>query len=73
MSSEKNHLLNGHRGKIAGGFIGLITALFFVIFGFWQGLFIIFLVVAGTFLGSRVELCSEFKNFLSGLWRGRER
>ena len=73
MSGEKNHLLNEHRGRIVGGLIGLITALIFVIFGFWQGLFIIFLVLAGTFLGSRVELRSEFKNFLSGLWHGRKR
>lgn len=73
MSSEKNNLLNEHKGKITGGLIGLITALLFVIFGFWQGLFIIFFVLAGTFLGSRVELHSEFKNFLNRLWHGRER
>ena len=73
MRGENNDLFNEHGGKIAGSFIGLLLALLFVIFGFWQGILIIAFILVGAFLGSRMELCGEIKNLLNGLWHGRER
>ncbi|MEW5922037.1 MAG: DUF2273 domain-containing protein [Bacillota bacterium] len=73
MNGDSNDFVNEHRGKIAGGLIGLILALLFVIFGFWKAFFIITFVLAGAFIGSRAELRKEIQLLLNRIWHGRER
>jgi len=73
MNGDNNDFISNHRGKIVGGLSGLVVALLFVIFGFWQGLFIIFLVLAGVFIGGHVELRKEMLQIMNRLWRSRER
>ncbi len=73
MRGDNNDLFNKHGGKIAGGLIGLVLALLFVIFGFWQGILIIAFILVGAFLGSRMGLFGEIKNLLNGLWQDRKR
>ena len=73
MRGANNDLFNKHGGKIAGSLIGLVLALLFVIFGFWQGILIIAFILVGALLGSRMELFGEIKNLLNGLWHDRKR
>ena len=73
MRGDNNDLFNKHGGKIAGSLIGLVLALLFVIFGFWQGILIIAFILVGALLGSRMELFGEIKNLLNGLWHDRKR
>ena len=48
-------LLSYHWRKIVGGLIGLAVALIFFIFGFWWGLFIIFCMALGIFIGWHLD------------------
>lgn len=73
MNYDQNDFWYEHKDKIIGGILGLIVALLFVIFGFWQGLFIIVLVLVGAFLGSRTDLRRELQHILNRLWYNRER
>jgi|GEM_PF-5435395 len=56
-----------------GGLFGLVMALFFVIFGFWQGLFIIVFVLVGAFIGAHGEIRKAILQIVHRLCRGRER
>lgn len=73
MNGDNNDFIGNHRGKIIGGLLGLVMALLFVIFGFWQGLFIIVFVLAGAFIGGHGEIRKEMLQIVHRLWRGRER
>lgn len=66
-------LLSKHWGKLAGALGGLVFALPFVVFGFWKGLFIIFCIALGLFLGWRVDENQGLRNFLEKLFPPRER
>ncbi|RJX28029.1 MAG: DUF2273 domain-containing protein [Dethiobacter sp.] len=65
--------LNENFGKIVGGFLGLLIALIIVIFGFWKGIFIIFCILVGIFIGAKVEKHEGLRNFLDRFRFSRER
>ena len=46
---------NGHRGCVAGAFIGAFVAISILLFGFWNMLFIGFCVVVGLWLGKQID------------------
>lgn len=73
MNGDNNDFISNHSGKIIGGLLGLVMALLFVIFGFWQGLFIIIFVLAGVYFGGHREIRKEMLQILNRLWRSRER
>ena len=73
MNINNNQYLDMHKGKIIGSIIGLALALLFVIFGFWNTIFIIAFILVGAFLGSREELLNELQGLFNRLWYGRER
>ncbi len=60
-------------GKFLGGLLGLFVAFLFVLFGFWKGLFIIFCLLAGVYIGSKVEKSDDLQNFFYRLWHRRNR
>ena len=72
MNGGKTSFLNEHREKIAGGLVGLVLALLFVVFGFWKGLFVIAFILAGAFVGSNAGLCKKLMQLLNSLWYRRE-
>ncbi len=64
--------INENFGKIVGGFLGLLIALIIVVFGFWKGVFIIFCILAGIFIGAKVEKHEGVRNLLERIWFSRE-
>jgi len=48
-------LVDNHRGKILGGLIGLVFALMIIRFGFFWSIFIGICVLAGYFIGKRMD------------------
>lgn len=60
-------------GKILGGLCGLLVAVVVVVFGFWRGLFILFCVSAGIYLGARAENDEGISRFLEKIRFKRER
>lgn len=55
-----------HREPIIGGFLGLIIAIAFIIFGFLKVAFIILFVIIGCYIGKRI---SQDKYFLSETYK----
>lgn len=66
-------LINENLGKILGGFLGLLVALILMAFGFWRGIFVLFCVGVGVYLGAREEKNQVIQNYLEKLWFKRER
>jgi len=62
-----------NRGKVIGGLIGLLVALIITLFGFWKGIFIIISVLAGVYIGGRLEKNDELRSLLSRFWYQREK
>jgi uncharacterized membrane protein len=62
-----------NKWKILGGFLGLIVAVLFIIFGFWWGIFIIICILVGVFLGSLVENADSMQGFFDRLRRRQDR
>jgi len=44
--------LQNHPGKLIGSITGFITGLLFILFGFWQTIFLVALTCLGYYLGS---------------------
>ena len=59
-------------GKVLGGIIGLLIALVISIFGLWTGLFIIVCVLAGIYLGGRVERRDGLHKYVNFFWTSRD-
>jgi len=59
-------------GKVLGGLIGLVVALLIIVFGFWSGLFIIACVLAGIFLGGRIEKQENLRKIVNIFWYNRD-
>jgi uncharacterized membrane protein len=66
-------VIKDNYGKIVGGFLGLLVALIIVLFGFWKGLFIIFCILAGGFIGAKIEKHEGVRNWLERIWFSRDR
>ena len=49
------NLWRNHKGKIIGAICGLIFALFVIIFGFFQALFICICFAAGIYIGKMID------------------
>jgi len=55
-------LLAYHWRKIAGGLIGFLVAITFFIFGFGWGLFILFCIALGVFIGWHLDVGNGFRS-----------
>ncbi len=64
--------LQENRGKVCGGLVGLLVALLVAIFGFWTSLFIILCVLAGAFLGGRIESRENTQSMARTYWDRRK-
>lgn len=55
-------------GKLLGGLAGLLMALVLVFLGFWKGILIIILVMAGIYIGGKIEKKEIVQDFLNRLF-----
>ena len=46
-------MISRHKGEVIGGILGLLFALFILLFGFFKTLFIILCIAIGIFVGGR--------------------
>lgn len=51
MEIATNWALDKHPGKFIGAIIGIVLALFIIILGFWQTIFLIIFAAGGLFIG----------------------
>ncbi len=73
MNGSIERFFSENRGKVIGGLIGLLVALIITLFGFWKGIFIIISVLAGVYIGGRLEKNDELRSLLSRFWYQREK
>jgi len=66
--SEITSLNENNWGKILGGSLGFLVALILIFFGFWKGIFIIICVLAGSYIGNKIEPGDELNRTFSKLW-----
>lgn len=60
-----------HRGKTVGVVVGLIFGLMVVFFGFFQAVFISLCMLAGYFVGRRIDENIGFHDVVDRLFRDR--
>lgn len=73
MNESLHRFLEENWARVVGGLVGFLVALIIVIFGFWRGLFIIICVLAGIYLGGRMEKKGILNKFVSSIWHDRDR
>ncbi|MEN6348395.1 MAG: DUF2273 domain-containing protein [Syntrophomonas sp.] len=65
-------ILEEHRGKAIGIFMGLVASILFISYGFWRTLFIIFCIVLGFFIGKRLDENQSLDGWLKNMFRDRQ-
>jgi uncharacterized membrane protein len=58
-------------GKLLGGLAGLLTALIIVVWGFWKGILVVFLVTIGIYIGAKIEKREIIQDFINRLFERR--
>ena len=66
------YIITEHRGKAVGVLLGLIASILFITYGFWRTVFIIIFILAGYFIGKRIDESTSFKSFMQDLFKSRE-
>jgi uncharacterized membrane protein len=61
-------ILEEHRGKALGVFLGLVASILFLTYGFWRALFIIFFIGIGYYLGKRIDENKNIDNWFKNLF-----
>jgi uncharacterized membrane protein len=59
-----NEIIDKHPGKIIGVLIGLVFGWFAIKYGFFKALFVAACVVAGYYIGTRLDEKVDFKSVL---------
>lgn len=57
-------LWQNHNGKILGTLLGFLTALFIILFGFFQTLFVLFCMIGGFVIGKRIDEKEDIMDIL---------
>ena len=65
-------MLPENRGKVIGIGLGLIIGILFITVGFWKTMFVIVCIVAGFFLGKKLDEKENFNRWLQDLYRGKD-
>jgi uncharacterized membrane protein len=63
------YIVQEHRGKAIGVFLGLIAGILFITYGFLRSIFIIFCIVLGYFIGKRIDENKSFDSWLKQMFK----
>lgn len=64
-------MLRRHPGKIIGVILGLVFGWFAITYGLLKALFVLVCVVAGFYLGKRLDEKMDIRDMMSRLFRDR--
>lgn len=57
-------IFNSNRGKIIGTIIGLLTAIFILVIGFFKTIFIVIFMFLGYYIGKRIDKNESFLDLI---------
>lgn len=57
--------LSNYKGRIIGGTIGFVAGLIWAYLGFWRALAFVFCVIAGYYLGKKVDKRGSLRDILA--------
>lgn len=66
-------VLEQHRGKAIGIFLGLIASILIISYGFWKTIFIIVCIALGYFIGKEIDRSKSFDQWLKEVFKQRPR
>lgn len=64
-------ILENHRGKALGIFLGLLFGWFAISYGFFKAVFVAICVIAGYYIGKGVDDHFDFRGLFDRLFRDR--
>lgn len=62
-------ILQEHRGKAIGVFLGLVAGILVISYGFWKALFIMICIFLGYFIGKKLDEDKSFDNWLRRMFK----
>lgn len=63
------YVVTEHRGKVIGILLGLLASILFISYGFWRTIFVIACIVAGYFIGKKIDESASFEIWLKSLFK----
>ena len=63
------YLMSEHRGKVIGILLGLLASILFISYGFWRTMFIIFCILAGYFIGKKIDDNTNLEAWIKNLFK----
>lgn len=55
------YILESHKGKTIGLFVGLIAGILVINYGFWKALFIVLCIILGFAIGKAIDEDKDFE------------
>jgi len=65
------YILNEHRGKAIGIFLGLVASILFISYGFWRTIFIVFCIMTGYLVGKKLDENANIDEWVKNLFKPR--
>jgi len=66
------YILNEHRGKTIGVFLGLVASILFISYGFWRTIFIVFCIMTGYLVGKKLDENANIDEWVKNLFKPRQ-
>lgn len=66
------YILNEHRGKTIGIFLGLVASILFISYGFWRTIFIVFCIMTGYLVGKKLDENANIDEWVKNLFKPRQ-
>jgi len=66
------YIMNEHRGKAIGIFLGLVASILFISYGFWRTLFIVFCIMTGYLVGKKLDENANIDEWVRDLFKPRQ-
>ena len=63
------YLMSEHRGKVIGVLLGLLASILFISYGFWRTIFIIICILAGYFIGKKIDDNTNLEVWIKNLFK----
>ena len=64
-------LLEEHRGKTIGIFLGLAASILFIAYGFWRTIFVMVCILLGYFIGKEIDQKQSFDQWMQEVFKKR--
>lgn len=71
MNRILQELLDRHKGKTIGIVLGLAFGWFAVTYSFFKAVFVVICIIAGYYVGKKLDEQMDFRDILDRLFRGR--